>query len=94
MLSQLTGDDRYGCAARGALLGLFLRGDKQTGLHGKHIDVVSGNWVEESAGIGSTSDSFYEYLAKLGFLFGDKGALQMFGAASTSIEAHSRFGHW
>jgi len=54
------GDDRFGCAARGALLALWARRHPVTGLVGKHVDAGSGRWVEEASGIGSTADSFYE----------------------------------
>ena len=61
MLSHLTGDDRFGCAARSALLALFLRRHEETGLLGKHVDAANGAWVEENSGIGSTADSFCEF---------------------------------
>ena len=34
------------------------------GLLGNHIDVRTGEWVYQEAGIGSQMDSYYEYLLK------------------------------
>ena len=94
MLSHLTGDARFGCAARGALIALFVRRSDRTGLLGKHIDVVSGAFTEENAGIGSTADSFYEYLVKMAWLFGDSACWHMFSACATAVEARNQFGDW
>ena len=94
MLSHLSGDARFGCAARGALIALFVRRSHRTGLLGKHIDVVSGAFTEENAGIGSTADSFYEYLAKMAWLFGDQACWHMFSACATAVEAWNKFGDW
>jgi mannosidase alpha-like ER degradation enhancer 2 len=94
MLSHLSGDPRFGCAARAALLALFVRRSPRTGLLGKHIDVASGAFTEDNAGIGSTADSFYEYLAKMALLFGDTGCWHMFSACATAAEAWSKFGDW
>ena len=35
----------------------------------QHIDVKSGKWTETLSGIGSNSDSFYEYLVKVGMVW-------------------------
>lgn len=34
------------------------------GLLGNHIDVLTGRWVAQDAGIGAGVDSYYEYLVK------------------------------
>jgi len=59
VLSRLTGNPTYGHVARRAVKALW-RKRSDSGLLGKHIDVVSGRWVESVSGIGSNSDSFYE----------------------------------
>jgi ER degradation enhancer, mannosidase alpha-like 2 len=94
LLSDLTGDDRFGCAARGAMLSLFLKRSANTGLLGKHIDVNTGKWTEEQSGLGFTADSYYEYLLKMYLLYGDEGCWQMFSAVATSLEAFTRHGDW
>ena len=42
------------------------------GLFGKHVNIRSGRWSESVSGIGSNSDSFYEYLIKMYVLFEDE----------------------
>eukprot|EP01033_Poteriospumella_lacustris_P014528 gene14528-10384_t len=63
VLSILTDDDRYGYAAFKALKSLY---DRRSGLHlvGKHINIDSGQWQETMSGVGSNSDSFFEYHLK------------------------------
>lgn len=34
------------------------------GLLGNHIDVMTGRWTAQDAGIGGGVDSYYEYLVK------------------------------
>lgn len=63
LLSRLTGDQSFGRAAKTATRALWIR-RSALGLFGKHIDVQSGRWKELLSGIGSNSDSFYEYLLK------------------------------
>lgn len=36
---------------------------------GNHIDVLSGKWTAQDAGIGAGVDSYFEYLLKGGILF-------------------------
>ena len=60
-----------------------------TGLLGKHRR-RGGAWLEENAGVGSTADSFYEYLAAV-FLYDDAG-VQMFQVVATAAEAHAGMG--
>lgn len=63
VLSILTDDDRYGYAAFKALKSLY---DRRSGLNlvGKHINIDSGQWQETMSGVGSNSDSFFEYHLK------------------------------
>ena len=62
LLSRLTDDPSFGKAAKLATRALWTRRHKELNLLGKHIDTMSGKWVELLSGIGSNSDSFYEYL--------------------------------
>lgn len=77
VLSALTGRPEFGRRARRAVAALYDR-RSVLGLLGKHINVRSGKWVEALSGIGSNSDSFYEYLLKAYLLFGDVDAWRMF----------------
>ncbi len=63
ILSALTGDTKYSLAAYRALEALYDR-RSPLDLVGKHINIESGQWQETLSGVGSNSDSFYEYLLK------------------------------
>jgi hypothetical protein len=63
VLSYLTGDEKYGKAAYTALEGIYNR-RSDLDLVGKHINTETGQWQETLSGVGSNSDSFYEYLFK------------------------------
>ena len=52
LLSRLTGDERFGQAARLATRALWGRRSNNFDLLGKHIDVHSGQWRESLSGIG------------------------------------------
>ena len=45
---------------------------------GNHIDVLSGKWTAQDAGIGAGVDSYFEYLLKGGILFGLPKLIDMF----------------
>lgn len=45
-------------------------------LLGSSLDMVRGEWIDGSGGIGASSDSFYEYLLKAYILFGARLAAQ------------------
>jgi len=47
-------------------------------LVGKHIHVDTGRWAEAVSGIGSNSDSYYEYLLKTYTAFGNQTMWAMF----------------
>ncbi|CAM9975227.1 unnamed protein product, partial [Heterosigma akashiwo] len=93
VLSALTGDPRFGDAAARAVRALFDRRSK-LGLLGKHIDVRTGRWTEGLSGIGSNSDSFYEYLIKMYCMFGEEEFYQMFLTTYGAIERYNRAGDW
>ncbi|OWZ23537.1 ER degradation-enhancing alpha-mannosidase [Phytophthora megakarya] len=93
MLSVLTEEPKYAIASRGAVRALFKRRSK-LGLLGKHINTKTGDWTETSSGVGSNSDSFYEYLMKMYELFGDREALEMFAQVYPAVLAHNKHGDW
>ena len=95
LLSRLTGDSSFGEAAKAATRALWARRSPQLNLLGKHIDVHSGEWTEIVSGVGSNSDSFYEYLIKHYLLFPeDSDFWNMFSAAYEGVQEHSRVGDW
>lgn len=64
------------------------------GLVGAHIDVFSGEWTQKDAGIGTSVDSFYEYLLKAHLLLGEEEFLHMFRAAYESALQHLHHPPW
>jgi hypothetical protein len=94
LLSRLTGDLRFGQAAKLAIRALWMR---KSNLHlvGKHIDIHSGRWTETLSGIGSNSDSFLEYLLKHYLLFPEEEDFWlMLQSAYSGIFHDSRLGEW
>mmetsp|Transcript_4569 Transcript_4569/g.11608 ORF Transcript_4569/g.11608 Transcript_4569/m.11608 type:complete len:1363 (-) Transcript_4569:166-4254(-) len=94
LLSRLTGNPEYGRAAKLATRALWMRRSPQ-GLLGKHISTSTGDWTETLSGIGSNSDSFYEYLIKHHVVFPEDSDfwLQMV-AAHGGVFNESRAGEW
>lgn len=80
ILSRLTNDPIFEQVAKNAVRGLWARRSK-INLVGAHIDVFSGDWTQKDAGIGTSIDSFYEYLLKAHLLFGDEEYLFIFQEA-------------
>jgi mannosidase alpha-like ER degradation enhancer 2 len=94
-LSKLTGDPRFGKVAKRAMRALFLRRNSHTQLFGKHMDVHSGQWTETLSGIGSNSDSFFEYLMKHYVLFPhDTDFWSMFVTSYAGVHNHLRVAEW
>lgn len=94
LLSRLTKDEKFGKLARLSARALFSR---RSGLDllGKHINVADGKWTETLSGIGSNSDSFYEYLIKDYILFPeDEDFFAMFNATYNGIYNNDRLGDW
>lgn len=89
MLSVLTGDPKYGRAARSSLKTIF---DLRSSLNliGRHLDINSGHWTEAVAGIGSNIDSIYEYYLKQYILFGDDESLEWFEVLYEGVLRHLR----
>ena len=93
LLSRLTGDPTFRLAALRSARGVWSRRSR---LHlvGGHVDVQSGNWVHKDAGIGTSIDSFYEYLLKSYVVHGDEEAHHMFCQAYEAVEANLRVDPW
>ena len=92
-LSRLTGNKSYEAAARAANEALWSRRSKYQ-LVGAHINVETGAWTHEDAGIGSFVDSWYEYLLKAYILFGEERDLLMFTEAYTAALRYLKRGPW
>lgn len=63
LLSRLTGDTQFERSARRAVTALW-NARSRLNLVGGHIDVQKNVWTHKDAGIGTSIDSFYEYLFK------------------------------
>ncbi|KAL9408222.1 hypothetical protein AB3S75_046721 [Citrus x aurantiifolia] len=77
VLSRLTNDPIFEQVTKKAVLGIWARRSKLD-LVGAHINVFTGEWTQKDAGIGTSIDSFYEYLLKAYLLFGDEEYLYIF----------------
>lgn len=92
-ISALTGDNRFINAAKGALEGLW-KSRSKLGLVGNHIDVVSGKWTAQDAGIGAGVDSYFEYLLKGGILFGSPRLIDMFKELYSKVQQYLKISDW
>ncbi|KAK9119612.1 hypothetical protein Scep_017705 [Stephania cephalantha] len=92
-LSRLTGDFRFEAAALRALRKLWSM-RSPLNLLGTTLDVVTGEWMEYSSGIGAGVDSFYEYLMKAYILFGRDEYWDMFQSAYIAVQKYFRHGPW
>ncbi|CAH1427180.1 unnamed protein product [Lactuca virosa] len=64
VLSRLTNDPIFEEVTKNAVRGIWARRSR-INLVGAHIDVFTGEWTQKDAGIGTSIDSFYEYLLKM-----------------------------
>eukprot|EP00536_Pseudo-nitzschia_multiseries_P002740 jgi/Psemu1/184255/e_gw1.38.116.1 len=94
LLGRLTGNSEFGRAAKLATRALWMR-RSPLGLLGKHICSHRGHWTETRSGLGSNSDSFYEYLIKHHILFPEDADfwLQLVEAYS-GLHNETRIGEW
>ncbi|KAG9449835.1 hypothetical protein H6P81_009800 [Aristolochia fimbriata] len=92
-LSRLTGEPKYEMAALRALRKLWSM-RSSLDLLGTTLDVISGEWIEYSSGIGAGVDSFYEYLMKAYILFGGEEFWDMFHTAYVAVQKYFRHGPW
>ncbi|WP_445191519.1 glycoside hydrolase family 47 protein [Sphingomonas sp. Tas61C01] len=89
MLSRLTGDPRYATVARKALVAVFARRSK-IDLVATKIDVLTGEWRDRRATVGSYCDSFFEYLWDSWQLFGDAECKRMYEVCTAAILEHQQ----
>ncbi|XP_031488090.1 alpha-mannosidase I MNS4 isoform X2 [Nymphaea colorata] len=80
ILSRLTGNPVFEKVTKNAVRGIWAR-RSELNLVGAHINVFTGEWTQKDAGIGTSIDSFYEYLLKAYLLFGDEEYLFIFQEA-------------
>ncbi|KRT85196.1 glycoside hydrolase, partial [Oryctes borbonicus] len=92
-LSRLTGDPLYEEVAMNALYSLYHH-QSHIGLFGNHIDVATGRWTAQDAGIGSGVDSYFEYLVKGSILFQKPELLEMFYEARKGIDKYLKRDDW
>ena len=57
------------------------------GLIGAHLDIMTGQWTHKDSGVGTSIDSFYEYLIKSYILYGEDEFLFLFQQAYRSAKA-------
>jgi hypothetical protein len=87
-LSKLIGQATFYDKAKRAIVELYKRRSRTTGLVGEEINVETGEWVNKASHIGGAIDSYYEYLLKCGKLFGDGDCEAMW---RTSLAAVNRY---
>ncbi|XP_038213452.1 ER degradation-enhancing alpha-mannosidase-like protein 2 [Zerene cesonia] len=92
-LSRLTGDPLYEEVAYNALKALYHH-RSPIGLVGNHIDVMSGRWTAQDAGIGGGVDSYFEYLVKGAILLERPELMSMFNEAREVIDKYLKKDDW
>nr|XP_026491184.1 ER degradation-enhancing alpha-mannosidase-like protein 2 [Vanessa tameamea] len=92
-LSRLTGDPLYEEVALNALKALYHH-RSPIGLVGNHIDVMTGRWTAQDAGIGGGVDSYFEYLVKGAILLERPELMSMFNEARTVIDKYLKKDDW
>ena len=76
-LAKLTGETIFYHHPKRAVVELYNRRTRKTGLVGESINVETGQWTSRTSHIGGGIDSYYEYLLKCERLFGDAECGQM-----------------
>ncbi|KAK9872169.1 hypothetical protein WA026_016222 [Henosepilachna vigintioctopunctata] len=92
-LSRLTGNPIYEEVALNALYALYNHKSK-LGLFGNHIDIETGRWTAQDAGIGSGVDSYFEYLVKGSILLQRPELMEMFHGARKEFDKHMKKDDW
>uniref|UniRef100_A0A182NNM9 alpha-1,2-Mannosidase n=1 Tax=Anopheles dirus TaxID=7168 RepID=A0A182NNM9_9DIPT len=92
-LSRLTGNPVYEDVAMNALVALY---DHRSpiGLYGNHIDVQTGRWIAQDAGIGAGVDSYFEYLVKGSILLEETSLMATFLESKASIDRYLKREDW
>lgn len=92
-LSRLTGDPIYEEVALNAMYALYHH-RSPIGLFGNHIDVQTGRWTAQDAGIGAGVDSYYEYLVKGSIMLNRPELMHMFNEGRKSIDKYLKRDDW
>lgn len=92
-LSSLTHNLTYLHYSRNALLSLIYSRSMDD-LYGKHINTSNGEWTEKTNGLGSNSDSYFEYLYKGYVLFNDKELYKAYIQAISSMNYYNIYNNW
>ncbi|KAJ4456090.1 putative Alpha-mannosidase I MNS4 [Paratrimastix pyriformis] len=93
LLSSLLKDPQYERLARRAAVALFQR-RSNLDLLGNHINIITGSWTHQDAGIGGSMDSYFEYLLKAALVFGDSEYSRMFQTCYKAIMTNLAKGPW
>jgi len=64
------------------------------GLVGNHVDVATGRWTAQDAGIGAGVDSYYEYLAKGAVLLQKPELMLAFQESRAAVDRHLKRDDW
>ncbi|XP_055912778.1 ER degradation-enhancing alpha-mannosidase-like protein 3 [Eupeodes corollae] len=92
-LSRLTGDPIYEEVALNAIYSLWEH-RSSIGLLGNHIDVQTGRWTAQDAGIGAGVDSFFEYLVKGSIMLNRPDLLELFHKGRKKIDKYMKRDDW
>lgn len=87
LLSHRTGESSFHSRAVRSLHALFER-RSSIDLIGSHLDVETGEWVDQTSHIAGCIDSYYEYLLKGWRFFGDSDLKEMWDTHLTAILEH------
>ena len=88
-LSHVTKNPAFYEKAKTAIVELYHRRSKATGLVGQRIDVDQGTWSGAPLShIGRGIDGYYEYLLKCATLFGDRDCADMWRESLTAINRY------
>lgn len=92
-LTRLTGKTIYEEVALNALYALE-RYKSPIGLFGNHIDVQTGRWTAQDAGIGSGVDSLFEYLVKGAIMLNRPELMALFAGNKVAIDRYLKRDDW
>lgn len=63
-------------------------------MFGNHIDVQTGRWTAQDAGIGAGVDSYYEYLVKGSIMLNKPELMEMFNEGRKAIDKYLKKDNW
>jgi mannosidase alpha-like ER degradation enhancer 2 len=86
-LAKLTGKPKFYDKAKKALVETYKR-RSAIGLVGTNIDVETGKWTNPDSHVSAEIDSYYEYLYKCWFLFGDRECKRMWDEGIAALNRY------